>query len=86
MPAREGHNTCEAIGDWSHKAGHGGGAEQRGRVQSWGAEERHGEPDPGPGPAHPSMGPWWTLTRGRGDGCGGQPVKADGADLLDVAG
>lgn len=33
MPAREGHNTCKAVGDGSHEAGHGGSAEQWGRVQ-----------------------------------------------------
>lgn len=46
----------------------------------------HEEPGPGSGPAHPSLGLWQTLTRGRGDGCGRQPIKADGANLLDVAG
>lgn len=86
MPAREGHDTRKAVGDGSHEAGHGGSAEQWGRVQSCRAEKHHEEPGPGSGPAHPSLGLWRTLTRGRGDGCGRQPIKADGADLLDVAG
>lgn len=85
MPAREGHHTCKAVGDGSHEAGHGGSAEQWGRVQPC-REERQGEPVPGPSPAHLPLGPWRALTRGRGDGCGRQPIKADGADLLDVAG
>lgn len=86
MPAREGHDTCEAVGDGSHEAGHGGSAEQWGRVQPCGAEESRGAPVPGPSPARLPSGPWRALTRGGGDGCGRQPVEADGADLLDVAG